>query len=581
VAALGWRRLNSKHRQPEGNAMESIKSSYSNHLPVRDIPRLARILQVAAENGWGRYVERLRLKGYLPKGDIKDGSAGLNDAQRLRVALEALGPTFVKFGQMLSVRHDLFSEDVIGELQKLQDAVPPFPVAQARQIIEAELERPVAEIFTGFEDVPLAAASIAQVHVATLPDGTAAIVKVQRPGIEKVIQSDLQILFLIARLLDNHVPESRRYDPRGLVEEFSETILRELDFLLEAQNADRFRENFKNEPAVYVPQVFWGLCAKRVLTMALSHGHKTGSGFPADPAERQRLAGGVARLFLVQLFEHGFFHGDPHPANVFIMDDGRLCFHDFGIVGRLSPRDQENLRQLFLALIVKDAEWMAEVYFEMGAAAASVDREAFVRDLNESLEQYYAAAAHAYSFAEMLHQFIRLGQRHQIRVPRQLLLVAKAFMAVESLARSLDPSFNMIAAMRDHVPQMIGRQLAPELDMTAVLAKGYRMMNTLRTGFSAFPEIFTKGLRQLQTGEAILRLRHERLEGLEQHIDRASNRLSFSLIIAAIVVGSSIVMSFHTGPHYQGIPVLGLFGYVLASFLGLWWAVAILRSGKF
>jgi ubiquinone biosynthesis protein len=204
--------------------MESTRSSYSNHLPVRDIPRLARILKVAAESGWGCYVERLRLKGYLPKGDIKDGSAGLNDAQRLRAALEALGPTFVKFGQMLSVRHDLFSEDVIGELQKLQDAVPPFPVAQARQIIEAELERPVAEIFTGFEDVPLAAASIAQVHVATLPDGTAVIVKVQRPDIEKLIQSDLQILFLIAKLLDNHVPESRRYDPRGFISGFPQSV---------------------------------------------------------------------------------------------------------------------------------------------------------------------------------------------------------------------------------------------------------------------------------------------------------------------------------------------------------------------
>lgn len=561
--------------------MEPTQSTFSNHLPVRDIPRLAGILKVAAESGWGRYVERLRLKGYLPKGDIRDGSAGLNDAQRLRMALEALGPTFVKFGQMLSVRQDLFPEDVIGELQKLQDAVPPFPVAEARRIIEAELERPLAEVFRDFENVPLAAASIAQVHVATLPDGTTAIVKVQRPGIEKLIQSDLQILFFIARLLDAHVPESRRYDPRGLVEEFSATILRELDFLLEAQNADRFRENFKDEPAVYVPQVFWDLSARRVLTMAFSHGHKVRGGFPAEAAERQRLAGVVARLFLVQLFDHGFFHGDPHPANVFVMDDGRLCFHDFGIVGRLSPHDQENLRQLFLALIVRDAEWMADVYFEMGVAAASVDREAFVRDLDESLERYYAAAAHAYSFAEILRQFIRLGQRHQIRVPRQLLLVAKAFMAVESLARSLDPAFNMIAAMRNHVPQLIGRQFAPETDMTAALAKGYRMANTLRSGVATFPGMLARTLRQLQTGEATLRVRHEQLEGLEQRIDRASNRLSLSLIIAAIVVGSSIVMSFHTGPHYRGIPLLGLLGYVLASLLGLGWAVAILRSGKF
>jgi len=550
------------------------------HPPIRDLRRLANILRIAVEKGWGHYVERLRLKGYLPKGAVETGAAGVSDAQRLRAALEELGPTFVKFGQMLSVRQDLFPEGVIRELQKLQDAVPPFPGGQARRIVEEELGQPVSQLFATFDETPLAAASVAQVHTAALPDGTAVVVKVQRPGIGQVIETDLEILFHVARLLHALVPESRRYDPLGLVEEFSATILRELDFRLEGHNADRFRENFGDDPSVYVPQVFWELSTRRVLTMERSLGHKIVTEFPADAEQRRRLAETQARLFLTQIFEHGFFHGDPHPGNVFVMDDGRLCFHDFGIVGRLSPRDQNNLRQLFLALLIRDAEWMADVYFDMGVAAAGVDREAFMRDLDESLEQYYVAAAHAYSFAEILHQFIRLGQRHQIRVPRELLLVAKAFMAVESLARSLDPAFNMIAALQAYAPRMISRQALPDFNRTGSLIKAYRAFSALQMAASGLPDMLAKGVRQWQKGEAALRLHHNQLEGLEQHIDRASNRLSFSLIIAAVVIGSSIVMSYHTGPHFQGIPILGLIGYLLASFLGLWWVVAILRSGK-
>lgn len=559
---------------------KTAPDALANPLPMRNLPRLANIVRVAVEHGWGHYVERLRLKGYLPKGAIEAKAEQLSDAQRLRMALEQLGPSFVKFGQMLSVRQDLFSEDLIQELQKLQDAVPPFPGEQARQIIEDELGRPIAELFPLFDRTPLAAASVAQVHSATLADGTAVIVKVQRPGIEEIIQADVAILFFFARLLCNHVPESRRYDPLGLVEEFSDTVARELSFTLEGHNMGRFAENFKGEPAVYVPRVFWALSSRRVLTMERSTGHRAGPDYPADPTERQRLAATLARLFLAQLFEHGFFHGDPHPGNVFILHDGRFCFHDFGIVGRLSPRDQDNLGQLFLAVSTRDAEWMADVYFDMGVAGPSVDREAFARDLGESLEQYYSVSAHAYSFAEILRQFIRLGQRHEIRMPRELLLVAKAFMAVESLARGLDPAFNMIAAFQSYVPRMIRSQLLPSLDQGGVLAKGYRTAAALRRAARRLPEILSNGLRQLEKGEVTLRIHHERLEEVERHLDRATNRLSFSLIIAAVVIASSIVMSFHTGPHFEDIPIIGLVGYVVAALLGLWWAVAILRSGK-
>ncbi|MFZ5593029.1 MAG: ABC1 kinase family protein [Pseudomonadota bacterium] len=553
------------------------------HLPVRDLRRLGHILHVMAEKGWGHYVERLRLKGYLPKGRVEPTAESLSDAQRFRLALEELGTTLIKFGQMLSIRRDLLPDEVIQELQKLQDAVPPFPAEQARRTVEDELGRPVDQLFADFDDTPLAAASIAQVHTARLADGTSVIVKVQRPDIESLIQADLEILFFIARLLHKHVPEMERYDPVGLVEEFSETITRELDFRREGRNAERFRENFQDEPSVVAPRVFWEASGRRVLTMERSMGHKIGADYPPDSEQRRHLAGTLVHVYLTQLFEHGFFHGDPHPGNLFVMNDGRLCFHDFGIVGRLGTRDQENLKQLFLALMLRDAEWMADVYLDLGGGGADVDRDAFARDLSESLEEYYAVAAEESSFTEVLYQFVRLGRRHRIRVIREFLLVVKALITMESVVRTLQPRFDMPAALQAYVPRMIGRQLFPGLSLSKadLLGKGYRAYSALRLATAGLPRALSKAVRQLQRGEAVLRLRHEQLEGLEQHLDRASNRLSLSLIIASVVVGSSIVMSTDIGPHYGDIPLLGLFGYILATLLGLWWVIGILRSGRF
>lgn len=547
-------------------------------LPMRDLGRLAHIVRVLAAQGFGHYLERLRLKDYLP-GALPEAVRGA-DARRFRGVLEELGPTFIKFGQALSVRQDLFGDEVIQELAKLQDAVPPFPAAQAREIVEAELQRPIPELFASFDDTPLAAASIAQVHHATLADGTAVIVKVQRPGIENLIRADVDILRFLAGLLYRHVHEVRRYDPPMLVEEFAVTIMRELDFLHEGRNADQFRDNFRDEPAVYVPRIFWEQSSQRVLTMEHSAGKRLSAAHPADPRQRRDLAETLTRLFLAQVYEHGLFHGDPHPGNIFLLPDGRLCFHDFGIVGRLSPHDQDNLRQIFLAVVARDPAWLADIYLDMGGVPAVIDRVAFVRDLGESLERYYAASVRNASFAEILQQFIRLGRRYQIRLLRETLLVAKTFMTLESLVRGLAADFDMLAVFERYAPGMIARQLLPAFGQGAGLAKGYRAWSTLQRVFADLPKVLTEGLSRLRRGEVTLRLRHEPLASLEDHIDRASNRLSLSLIIAAIVIASSLVMAFHTGPHYEGIPLLGLIGYVIAAVLGLGWAVAILRSGR-
>ena len=550
----------------------------SGRFPFRSIDRLTEILRVAARHGWSHYGDRMELGRFLPHA-TEPSAPRDSDAVRLRLALEELGPTFVKFGQLLSVQRDLLPTDVVNELQKLQETVPSFRSEEARRIVEAELARPLEQLFATFDPEPFAAASIAQVHHARALDGTHLVVKVQRPGIAKVVEEDVAILFFIARTLEHHISASRRFNLVGLVEEFAENIARELDFQREAQSAERFLEQLSNEKVVYVPSILWPLTTTRVLTMEHSPGRRIDSTHPADPGERVRLADTLMRLLLVQLFEHGFFHGDPHPGNIFVLEDGRICYHDFGIIGRLSLHDQENLRQLFLAVIARDPEWLAGTYLQMGGAIGQIDRAAFTRDIGEALEHYYATYGRGNSFGEILGQFIRLGGKHNVHLLKQMLLVAKAFMLTESLVRDLDPNFDSVAAFQRYSTRLLQHQIAPDLSQ-AGFARRYRAVSALQSSLAEAPVALAKGLKQLQAGELMLRVQHERLDVLQQHLERASNRLSFSLIIGAIVIASSIVFTSHTGPHLEGLPLLGLLGYGIAAVLGLWWAIAILRSGR-
>ncbi len=440
--------------------------------------------------------------------------------------------------------------------------------------------RPTDELFARFDAEPFAAASIAQVYGAELPDGTSVVVKVQRDAIRDSIDADLSIMHFLARQLERHITESRKFSPVELVEEFTATLLAELDFRREGRNADRFRANFREDPSVVVPVIFWDWTTARVLTMERSTGHRASATEADSAAGRSALAAELLRLFLVQIFEHGFFHGNPHPGNVFMLPVGRVCFHDFGIVGELAPDEQDSLAQLLMAVITRDAPWAAEAYFDMGVAGPEVDRRAFGRDLEDALAAFHAAAGHGLAFSEILNQFIRLGQRHRIRLPRAFLLVAKTFMEVESHALLLDPDFNVVASLQTYAPRLLRRLLMPDLERGSGLHANYRRLRDLRATVDALPDIAKGIVAALREGRVRIELQDAQLRGIEERVERTGNRLSFSLIIASVVVASAIVVSFHAGPHYEGISLLGLFGFVVAGLLGLRWALAVLRSGK-
>ena len=545
------------------------------NLAARDTGELARfgaIVKVAIEKGFGHYAARLGLAG---QSKDEAGARAHGDARRLREALEELGPTFVKFGQMLSQREDLFPAELIGELHGLQERAAEFPAHVARGIIEEETGHKLEELFASFDDRPMAAASIAQVHCATLPEGTRVIVKVQRPGIAETVEGDIAVLRRLARLLPAAVPALRPFNLAELVGEFAAMLREELDFEHEARNAERFAELNRDEPLVFVPKVFWQATARRVLTMERSPGHRM-----SDAPVPEGTAQALMRLFLTQVFEHGVFHADPHPGNLFVLPDGRICYHDFGAIGELSPRVQESLRQLFLAVMARDASWVASAYLGMGGAIGELDRPAFTRDLAAALDRYYRASGTGrQSFSAIIREFIALGRKHRIRLLRETTLLMRAFAELESLVRRLDPEYSSLGAFQGYSGRLLKHAFVPDLGV-AQIAQAYRLVSSAREVAGEAPITLRRLMGRLERGEPLFDVRHQSGGSIERHLLHASNRLAFALIVASIVIGSALLLAAHAGPHWEELPVLGIAGFLVAGVLGVAWAVLALKSGK-
>ncbi|MCC6544560.1 MAG: AarF/ABC1/UbiB kinase family protein [Nitrospirae bacterium] len=547
----------------------------------RDIQRVRLILNTLIKYGFGYLIESLNLQGYVPLGKRifktrEKEDSPKNTAERFRLVLEELGPTFIKFGQILSLRRDILSEEYVIELQRLQDHVPPFPVEQAREEILAELGKPVDKLYSFFDETPLAAASIGQVHRARLPDGREVVVKIQRPGIRDTIETDLSILLTLARLIKRYIPEAKLYDPVGMVEEFSLTIRKELDFRIEGRSADRFRTMFDDSKDVYIPEVIWDISGSHILTIEYAPGKRI-TEVGGDAHSRYVLAKKFSDSYLLQLFDHGFFHADPHPGNVVVLDDGRICFHDFGIMGRLDDEMMENLSGLFIAVIERDIGRLMDIYLEIGIILGDYDQKALKKDIREFIDGYYDVPLKDFSFAEFVNGIIALGRRHHIKISTDLLLFGKAFMTVESIVRTLAPEFNLVENIRPYTQHLLRKRLfEPSRIYNDMIKIGLEVSGLLRELPRELHHIF----KRIREGRIEIEVRHEKLEGLEQHIDKASNRLSFSLIIASIIIGSSIIMQTQIGPLFLGFPLLGAVGYIVAGLLGLWLVWAIIRSGR-
>jgi ubiquinone biosynthesis protein len=504
-------------------------------------------------------------------------TARLATARRLRLALEELGPTFVKFGQALSVRADLLPPDFIAEFSRLQDEVPPQPPGLAEATIAAELGRPVGDVYHEFDPVPIAAASIAQVHRATLASGERVAVKVRRLGIGPIIEGDLAILGQLARLAERYLTDADLLQPTRLVREFARAIRREQDLAREGRTIDRFRQNFAGDETVLVPRVHWDCTTAAVLTMEFVDGVKVSElGANGKGYDRAVVARRGASAILTQVLKHGLFHADPHPANIFALPGNVICFLDFGTVGRVDARMRNRLTSVVHAVVREKADQLTDAVLDIAEPTDEIDLQALRRDLSEIVDSYAGVTLNDLAIGELSADAVSVMARHRLRFPPDLMLLAKALVTITGVGRQLDPSFQII----EHAKPLLEEILRDRLSPAGVAARIGEAGRDVADAVQAIPREVREILRKARGDRLQIQFVHRNLDFFVQEMDRSSNRLSFAIVIAALIIGSSLIFRSGTGPTLFGYPALGLTGFLTAAVLGIWLVIGILRSGR-
>jgi ubiquinone biosynthesis protein len=546
------------------------------------VRRYTEIAGILVRFGFVDVVEALHLRPYLAAGRRMLSTLGRRSqpdasrAVRLRLALEALGPTFIKFGQALSTRADLLAPELIAELSLLQDAVPALAPGVAERAVEEALHAPVPNVFAAFNPVPLAAASIAQVHEATLPTGERVAVKVRRPGISATIERDLAILAQLGRLAERYLPDADLFQPSNLVAEFARSIRRELDLAREGRTLERFARNFADDPAVTFPRVYWPQTGNAILTLEFIDGVKAldiigREGF--DPGLVARRGGDV---MLKQVLRHGLFHADPHPANIFILPGNVICMLDLGNVGHLDRRMRDAVAALVRAIVEEDAERLTQAVLGIGKPLRHVDLPQLRRDLTELIDTYAGITFRDLQVGPLLQDALSVMRRYRIQAPADLMLLVRAFVTIEGVGRQLDPTFKLIEQARPVVLEILRDRLTP----AGIAGRAGQMGRDIALALQSVPGDLLEIVSKAKDDRLQIQFVHRNLDHFVREMDRASNRLGFAIVIAALIVGSSLIVQGGTGPLLLGLPAFGLVGFLTAAILGLWLAVGILRSGR-
>ena len=549
----------------------------------RQLNRYRQIVSVLAKYGFGDLVDRVRLWEHVNVErrlfHRRDGEfSQLSRAERLRLGLEELGPTFVKLGQVLSTRSDLLSQDYIGELEKLQERVPPFPYEAARQIVESELGRPIGEVFTEFQEVPVAAASLAQVHRATLANGDVVAVKILRPGVSSVIQVDVEIMRSLAVLAERYIVEARPLCPVATVREFAANLAKELDLRTEANHIRRMAYNFADDDTFHSPRVYPELGNRRVLVMEFIDGINVSNveRLTAEGYDLKLIARRGVDIVLRSVFEKGFFHADPHPGNVFILPGNVICFLDYGMMGTVSPRQRESLARLASSIASGDERGMSRSLEGLADAQGPMDVESLEADMSDLAEQYAYLPVSEIRLGEVLNEVMRLLVVHQLRLQCHLVWLFKALGTLEDVAHRLQADFDMIECTKPYAERLMRRRFNPFRQARELYLPALDMVDLVKE----FPYAARDVVRQLREGRLKIESEHIGLEPARKTLDHVANRLALSIVIAALVVGSSLVVHAKVPPLVAEISIIGIIGYAIAWAFGVWLMFSILRSGS-
>lgn len=545
----------------------------------RHIKRYRKIVEVLIKHGFGYLIDVMDLYQFVPLSKrikkIDSTTSKDNKAQRARKVLEELGPTFIKLGQILSTRPDLIPRQYIEEFKKLQDQVPAMDFEDLISKIKEEFNQPYQELFKEISKTPLATASIGQVHHATLKDGKQVVVKVQRVGIERTVETDLEIMSNLAQVLEDRIFSESMIKPVDIVDNFSNIITKELDYRVEGRNALKFNKNFKGESKVIIPDIFWKLTTKRVLTMEFMEGKKLNR--LDDVAKNKRLAKLIARTFMKQILIDGFFHADPHPGNIILSSRDRLALIDFGMVGQLSAEDKEAVASLFIAIINKKIDKAIEELLDLGMVDHDIDLKSFERDFHRIVEQYYGAKLEEVDLAAIINRLFDLSFKYQIKLPVEFILLAKSLVTVEGIVEEIDPQFNIVTVAKPFIYQILRQKLDPR----RILKDFSEGVHDLSQILLELPDELKQFLSTIKGNNLKINLNHIGLSRLISKLDIITNRLSISLLISSLIIASSLMMLSDKGGDFFGFPIIGLSGYVVAAVLGIWLIISILRSGRF
>lgn len=549
---------------------------------VRDLGRLHDIAAVLIRYGFGDLVRRTGLAGVLERTGralhwhVSDELARLEPPARVRRVLEELGPSFVKLGQILSTRVDLFSPEWITEFSKLQDSAIALPFSELRAQLTEDLGELPENIFPRLETQALAAASLAQVHRAWLSDGTPVVLKIRRPGIRPLVEADLRLLKRLAEIVESEAPDLRRYRPKEVVRQFTLSLRRELDFSAEGRSAERIAANFEAQADIVIPRIYWEWTCERLNVQDYIDGipGRDTAALDASGLDRVLLAQRGSDAVLKMILEDGFFHADLHPGNIYFLPDNQIAFIDFGMVGRISEERRYQIAILLHGLVSHDAEIVSEILLDW-SDNTDADSSVLQNEIDAFVDQYHGVQLRKIDIARMLSELLAILRDHGLTLPPDLALLIKAFITLEGLGRQLNPAFDMMKSSSPMIKQAMKAHTAPD----ALAKRGWRALLDSVSLITSLPKDLSRLLRIARRGKIQLQVELLPLKHFSDKIDRAASRLALSVITAALIIGSAIVHNAESNSS-SGLSTLGLLGFIAAASGGVWVLISIWRSGK-
>lgn len=563
--------------------MEEVPTNVSHE--ISSAKRLRQIANALFKQGMGYTVEQMDLKRHLTfhkrlqKEEFSKPITSL--PVRLRRVLENLGGTFVKLGQMLSLRYDLLPKEYCDEFSKLQDDVRPMPFRLVKQIIEEDLNQSLNRVFREFDQKPIASASIGQVHKAKLRTGEMVAVKVQRPGLYDLFTADTKLLHYLARMIEKRYPEVKEYDLNTIISEFEAYSKKELDYMLEARNIEIFHNNFKNDQNVSVPKVYWEHTTRRVITMSYVHGVKISdiADFEAYHSSMKITANNVFNAMLDQIFDYRVFHADPHPGNILLLGHNKIAFLDFGIVGRVTPDMVDGMEEILIGLLALDLDRVVSAFQGLGISdPAAFNAKQFREDLVEKFAEYYDASNNQINFATFFTNAFDMARKYKIKLPINFILLGKAIITLQGFGAKYVPDFNLSEYMKPRVERMMKERMSP----SHVYGSLRRAAINTKDFLTGLPEDLNSFFKTMKEGQKLkLEVRKSDMDRAVIELDRSSNRLVLGFIIAAIIVSNALIIQAKVPPLWFGIPALTYFGVLIIVWLGALLTISILREGKY